>query len=457
MTDQIRRRRLLYWGGTALAVGIAGCQGTGPVEPGGSGEPTDSAGSTGDTTSPRWDADSGGVTTWRQEGSDPGHSGVTTATGVTTNGGVDWQVSGESSSNPVVADGALFHVADLGTDPDRTPIWRSPTDTGETTTPTATSTIDEVSPSADRYHVRRDARDGDVEWVQSIEVRGTPVLTDGRVVVAGDHSIVAFRADDGAEQWRSDFEARSIRVSTVIDGTVLASTEVLRQNNRDADVRAYRVDDGAQRWRRPSPKWRADLAAGGGTVFSLSAEFQVGTVLTARDLDDGSEQWSVEFNDDGLPRGPVVRGGTVYVAPDDRGVFALDAGTGDQRWHYEGDTPNTVHVAASDDTAYLLDDGVLRARGATTGNEQWSVTVSEDGFRAAPAVGREAIYLGTGGSPADFLVLSRSDGSERWRYRLPEVAITDVIDSGLRARPTVVDGAVYANTVDGLYAFGEMG
>jgi hypothetical protein len=32
-----------------------------------------------------------------------------------------------------------------------------------------------------------------------------------------------------------------------------------------------------------------------------------------------------------------------------------------------------------------------------------------------------------------------------------------VIDSGLRNQPTVVDGAVYANTVDGLYAFGPPG
>jgi hypothetical protein len=85
------------------------------------------------------------------------------------------------------------------------------------------------------------------------------------------------------------------------------------------------------------------------------------------------------------------------------------------------------------------------------------VTVSESGSRVAPAVGREAIYLGTGGVPADFVVLARSDGGERWRHRLPEVAITDVIDSGLRNQPTVVDGAVYANTVDGLYAFGPPG
>jgi outer membrane protein assembly factor BamB len=402
-------------------------------------------------------ADSAVSTAWGQNGSDPGHSGVTTATGVTTDGAVDWQVSGESGGNPVVADGKMFHAADLGTDPDRTPMWKPTTDTGETTTPTATSTIDGVSPAADRYLVCRDARNGDIEWVRPVEVRGTPVLTDGRVVVAGDNSVVAFRADDGAEQWRNDFETRAVQVSTAIDGTILASTQILRQNDRDADVRAYRVADGSRRWKRPSPKWQADLAGGGGTVFALSSEFQVGTVLTARNLDDGSEQWSVEFDDNGLPGGPVVRGGTVYVAPDDRGLLALHARTGDQRWHYEGDTSNTVHVAASDDTAYLLDDGVLRARDATTGTEQWSASVGERGSRVAPAVDREAIYLGTGGIPADFVVLSRSDGGERWRHQLPEVTLTDVIDSGLRAQPTVVDGAVYANTVDGLYAFGPPG
>ena len=95
----------------------------------------------------------------------------------------------------------------------------------------------------------------------------------------------------------------------------LVSTQILRQDDRNADVRAYQVADGTRRWTQPSPRWQADLAARDGTVFSLSAEFQIGTVLTARDLDDGTERWSVEFDDNGIPGGPVVSGETACFAP----------------------------------------------------------------------------------------------------------------------------------------------
>lgn len=197
------------------------------------------------------------------------------------------------------------------------------------------------------------------------------------------------------------------------------------------------------------------MAASGDTVYSLSAEFQVGTVLTARALADGSGLWSVEFDDNGIPAGPIVSGETVYVAPDNEGVFALATTNGDQHWHYEGETSNIVNVAASDSTAYLLDEGMLRVFEATSGNERWAVSVGgeENVSWPAPGVDRETIYLGSGGFPSHLLALSRSDGSERWRHQFPSVTITDYVTSGLQSQPTVVDGAVYSNTADGLYAF----
>lgn len=49
-------------------------------------------------------------------------------------------------------------------------------------------------------------------------------------------------------------------------------------------------------------------------------EFQVGTVLTVRDLGDGAKQWSVEFDDNGIPWGPVVNdsasGGSSALVPE---------------------------------------------------------------------------------------------------------------------------------------------
>lgn len=413
MSGQVSRRRFLAGSATILSVGGVGC-----LEAGSS-EPTDT------DTSPRQGTGQGRMT-WPQKGSNPGHSGVTSVAGVPMDGAVDWQVADKRTGDPVVAPGNVFH-------------YDSPV--GESDEP--------------RRLVCRDAADGTVKWSQPIEARGTPVVVDGTVVAAGRNSIVAFRASDGAEQWRHELDTRAAQASTVIDGAVLVTTEIARQNDRQADVRAYEFTDGTRRWKRSSPKWQATVAAAGETVFSLSAEFQVGTVLTARDIADGSEQWSVEFDDNGIPWGPVVGGDTVYVAPDDEGVFALATTSGDQRWHYEGETSNIVGLAASDSTAYLFDSGVLRVYDAMNGTERWSVSVGNDEYVSgpAPAVGSETIYLGTGGLPADLLAISRSDGSDRWRYQFPEVTITDMVTSGLRSQPTVGDGAVFANTADGLYAF----
>ena len=414
MSERNSRRRFLSESASVLLVGLAGCLGASSVEP------TDTSAST------RQRPESQGETAWPQKGYDPGHSGVTTATGVPTDGDVDWRVSNKRTGDPVVAAGRVFHYD-----------------------------YPEGNADGTRKIVCRDASDGQVEWTQPMEAVGTPVVSDGNVVAAGRNSIVCFRASDGAKQWHHELDARTARASTVIDGTVIVSTQILRQNNRKADVRAYRVADGTRRWKRSSPKWQATVAASEDTVFSLSAEFQVGTVLTARDLADGSDLWSVEFDDNGIPGGPVVSGETVYVAPDDEGVFALATATGDQRWHYEGETANVVNHAASDSTAYLLDRGMLRVYDAISGNERWSVSVGENSHVSGPApgVGSETIYLGTGGFPADLLALSRSDGSERWRYQFPEVTITDYVTSGLQSQPTVVDGTVYANAADGLYAF----
>ncbi|WP_049968947.1 outer membrane protein assembly factor BamB family protein [Haloferax prahovense] len=343
-------------------------------------------------------------------------------------GEVDWYVSNKRTGDPVVAGGNVFHYEYPVGDSEETPRL-----------------------------VCRDASDGDVTWTQPMEAGGTPVVADGFVVAAGRSGIVAFRTSDGVEQWRHEFDTRTARASTVIDGTVIVSTQILRQNNRKADVRAYQVADGTRRWKRSSPKWQATVAASDDTIFSLSAEFQVGTVLTARDLADGSELWAVEFDDNGIPEGPVVSGDTVYVAPDDEGVFALDTTSGDQRWHYGAKTSNIVGIAASDESAYLYDSGRLRVWDSNSGTERWSVSIGDEQHVSVPStgVGSETIYLGTGGIPADFLALSRSDGSERWRSHFPEVTIADYVTSGLEGQPAVVDGAVYANAADGLYAFGQ--
>lgn len=390
---------------------------------------------------------------WPQRGFRPGHGGVTAAPGVPSSGEPYWRLARVRSGPVALADGRLFHYARLGEEPDGP---RTVTPSPERYS-TGRSPQGEDSSQGEKYLVCRGAREGRIRWRRRLDFRSNvPVVASGLVVVAGDGTVAAFRASDGRPEWHHDLGARTAQASTVVDGTVLAATSYVRENDRKPDVRAYDAADGTHRWTRPSPKWRADVAAAGETVFSLSSQFQVGSVLTARSLANGSERWTVSFDDNGIPAPPVVAGDTVYVAPDNGGVVALDRATGDERWRYDAETRNIVGVAASDDAAYLVDDGRLLVLDPADGGERWSATTKgEAGYRGTPAVGRDVLYLERGGIPADVVALSPADGSERWRHQLPQTVVHgDMVTAGLAAQPAVADGAVFAFAEDGLYAFG---
>lgn len=446
------RRRFLAAGAGACAV-FAGCSNRDAPTDAPSDSPTDTAPPTpadedGErpTATPRNPTPVDVRGAWPQAGFDPGHAGVTDATGVPDGGEAHWHLRRVRSGPPVLSDGRLFHYGLLGADERGSPTLTQ-------TPPTGTSQPLDGRPGL----FCRDARDGRGLWTRAVAYRGSqPTVAGDLVLVGGDGVVAAYRVDDGRERWRRDLGSRRATVTTAIGGTALVSTGLGHRYARRPDVRAYGVADGTPRWKRPSPLWEADLAAAGDTAFALSSQFQVGSVLTARSLADGDERWSVDLDDSGIPLGPFAAGGTVYVAPDDDGVHAFDAAEGSRRWQYDAATANTVGLAASAETAYLVDDGRLVAVDAADGTERWSVSTSGGrGYADIPAVGADTVYLENWGFPADLVALSRSDGRERWSYTLPETVVGgDAVTSGLAAQPAVADGAVYAYAEDGLYAFG---
>ncbi|WP_276257794.1 PQQ-binding-like beta-propeller repeat protein [Haloglomus litoreum] len=382
--------------------------------------------------------------TWPQRGYGAGHAGVAPATGVPDDGTAYWHLRRIRSGPPLLADGRLFHFGLTGDDGPGPPTRTASPPVGTGHQPEGALTL-----------FCRDARDGKVRWTRRLPGRTrSGVVAGDRMVVAGEGFVRAYTLA-GNLAWERDLGSRMASVGTTIDGTVMASTEIPRQGDRDADVRAYAVADGARRWRRPSPRWRAALAADGETVYALSSEFQVGSTLTARTLDDGRPHWSVELDDNGIPAGPFAAGDTVYVAPDDGGIHAFARSDARRRWHYEATTPNTVGLAADGDRAYLVDDGTLRVLEATTGDERYAVTPNHGGYARQPAVGSECIYLGRRGDGGELAALARDDGRERWTLRFPETVVEgDMVVSGLAAQPVVAEGGVYAFAWDGLYALG---
>lgn len=383
--------------------------------------------------------------TWPQPGYGPGHAGVAPATGVPDDGAAYWHLSRIRSDSPLLADARLFHFGLTGRDTSGPPTRTASPLTGTGHQPEGTVTL-----------FCRDARDGRERWVRRLSGRTRAGTVAGdRVVVAGEGFVQGYTLT-GTLAWEHDLGTRMASVTTAVDGTVLATTEVPREGDRRVDVRAYDVGDGTRRWRRSSPRWQAATAAVGDTVYTLSSEFQVGSTLTARALDDGRPRWSVDLDDNGIPQGPYAVGDTVYVAPDDGGVHAFARQDGTRRWHYDADTTNVVGVAADAQRAYLVDDGTFRVLDAVTGDEQYAATPDGEGeYDGQPAVGSDRVYLGKRGEGGELAALSRADGTERWTHRFPETVVEgDMVVSGLAGQPVVAEGGVYAPAWDGLYAFG---
>lgn len=452
------RRRFLAAGSAALAV-LAGCStGDTPVD-----SPTDSPTDpptdvpTTDRDSPRPTDDDRPTQTpreprpldvsgaWPQPGYGSGHAGVAPALGVLDDATTYWRLRRIRSGPPLLADGRLFHFGLTGPSTSGPPTRTASPPTGTGHQPDGTLTL-----------FCRDAREGHERWTRQLPGRTRAGTVAGdRVVVAGEGFLRAYTLT-GDLAWERDLGARAASVTTAVDGTVFAPTEIPRQGDRDADVRAYAVADGSRRWRRPSPRWRATLAADDDTVYALSSEFQVGSTLTARALADGSERWSIDLDDNGIPEGPYAAGDTVYVAQDDGGVHAFARSDARRRWHYDAETTNVVGVAVDRERAYLVDDGTVRVLDATTGDERDAVTPgSGSGYRGHPAVGSDRIYVGKRGNGGELAALSRTDGTERWTHRFPETVVEgDMMVSGLAAQPVVAEGGVYAFAWDGLYALG---
>ncbi len=265
--------------------------------------------------------------TWPQDGFDAGHGGVTGAGGVPDSADPHWHLTRQRSGPAVLTDGRLLHSGNVGEDPSTPPAVTR-------TWPPGTSAPD----GGRRALFCRDARDGRILWTRTMNGdQRWPTVADGNVVTAGNGTLVAHRVADGREVWRHDLGGRRAGVSTTLDGRVLVSTEISGADDREADVRAYDATDGMHRWTRSSPKQRPDLAATGDTVVSLSSKFQVGSVLTVRALEDGSERWAVSPSGDaGYAGRPAVGSGTIYLErrgfPAD--VVALSRTDGSHRWSH---------------------------------------------------------------------------------------------------------------------------
>ncbi len=279
-----------------------------------------------------------------------------------------------------------------------------------------------------------DANSGLLLWEFSVgsPIRASPVWVDGLVVV-GSHSgdVVAVRAAEGTEAWRFMASGPVSASLAVVERTVYFGSE-------GEYVYALEASSGRLQWSTEvgGPVTRGPAISNG--VIYIGAR---GGRFSAVDIASRETLWSVELGDGDVGT-PAVVDGTVYVgrgieatttSPHD--LVALSAGDGSLLWSFASISGQQVHLGAvgddlvyavsEDNSVYALDpatgavswshptggrigslaavvdgvlyvsstDGTLRALDAATGTYQWSVTV--DGEPAMPAVINGRVFVGT--------------------------------------------------------------
>lgn len=469
MPDSWSRRRALRAIATAAPLALAGCSdrdapGTATDDTGTGGTATNRTDTDETTTAPTGDEDRPTATerspksldvagTWPQFGADAGHAAATDATGLPEDGEPYWHLRRIRSGPPVLADGRLFHYAKLGED--------------TSGRPTVTRTVTEVSTAHPVYGepaiVARDASDGRIEWSQSLPdaTRGWPAVVGGRAISCVKGQVAAFAASDGSPAWRVNVGDHSPGEPTVVDDAVVVpfAGAVDGQSGeyaRRPSIRAYALADGEERWSVEPPKRQNGVAVSDGTVAVVSGGWDGTGVVRGLSLSDGSEQWRTEVAGDAFTT-PVVADGTVYVGSYDDSVRALALDDGSERWRREFDD-RPRGIAIDGESVYVAAGSTLSALAASDGAVDWQVVpASESGSVQSVTVGTDAVYAGSIGVDAPLVVLDPTDGSERWRHDFPDKVVGgDQVMGGVENQPVVADGSVFANAVDGLYAFGPM-
>lgn len=146
--------------------------------------------------------------------------------------------------------------------------------------------------------------------------------------------------------------------------------------------------------------------------------------------------WAFQLGDveSGLQSTPLVADGVLYVVGPKNRVFALDAATGERRWHYFHTMPETPPVYGNQNRGLALGhghvylgtaDNFVIALDQETGEEAWRVNVEDTSYygcniTGAPIVVKDMVIVGsTGGDSAHrghIVAFDGRTGKLRWRF-----------------------------------------
>lgn len=292
-----------------------------------------------------------------------------------------------------------------------------------------------------------DAASGKSRWeVQFEGVRwsGGPGVGEGTLVLGSlDGTVIALNPDNGAERWRA-------LVSSEVISTPAISRGIAVVRSQDGRVFGYSITDGERRWvydrGLPSLTLRGNArpVISGDSVF---LGYDSGHVVALR-LVDGTQIWE-QIIAEGEGRSEldrmvdidgeiVVEGSDLFVASFNGQVMALDSASGRPLWNREMSVFTGVSLAGD---KLLVSDrsATVWALDRRSGASLWRQDGLAHRWLTTPVAAGSHAVVGDLEGYVHFLSLE--DGSLAAREK--------VGGDPIRATPQVVDGVVYAQTIDG--------
>ena len=233
---------------------------------------------------------------------------------------------------------------------------------------------------------------------------GSSASRDGVVYFGStDHFVYALQAATGELVWRFETQGPVYAGVSVHDGYLYAASD---------DGNVYKIDlaDGSEIWR---------AAADGGTLAPRHRP---------ADTPPGNQRWDYRGST------PVEVDGRVYVGSADHRVYAFDAGTGDEVWHFETNSIVRSTPAISEGKVVFGSfDGRVYAVDQATGEEIWQANVGGVVSTSA-AVHDGLVYIGS--RSTRLVGLDLETGANRWSYQYGN-------GSWVESAGVVYDGKLY--------------
>lgn len=187
----------------------------------------------------------------------------------------------------------------------------------------------------------------------------------------------------------------------------------------------------------PAPTTAISAISAEGEWVSFAYDTEgTGFVSTSAPVPAGNVRWS---QDVGAPvvSGAIVAGERLFVANDDRQIFAFNQRTGSRIWQTELPGPVIATPSYAGGLVYIgLMSAELVAVHAETGEIAWQIKLGESILRSTTVADGVAYTTGINGT---LYATDAATGELRWQRTL---------GSGIRSAPAFTDGLLVVGTVD---------